>query len=68
MKTYTLFLDTIILSLLLFAVHFNLSDSMITNLRTSRAGVMHTMIISWQSLIFVAGFCLVLRYIARNTR
>ncbi|MBA4166024.1 MAG: hypothetical protein H0X41_00495 [Chitinophagaceae bacterium] len=68
MKTYTLFLDVIIMSLLLLAVQFNLSDNTITDVATGRRGTIHMMVISWQTLFFLASFCVLLRYIARNVR
>lgn len=66
MKTYTLLLDFIILSLLVLAIHFSLSDSEITHSVMSRRGSIRTTVICWQSLMFVASFCVLLRYIARN--
>jgi hypothetical protein len=68
MKTYTQFLDIIIVSLLVLAIRFNLSDDTITDSIIGRRGVIRTMIISWQTLLVVASFCVLLRYIARNTR
>jgi hypothetical protein len=66
MKTYILFLDFIIVCLLVLAIHFHISDNVIHS--TSRRGVVGTMIISWQSLLGVSTFCVMLRYIIRNVR
>jgi len=64
MKTYTLVLDMLILSLLALSLHFLRTDYSITDSFVSRRGVVHTTIITWQSLFAVASFCLFLRYIA----
>lgn len=66
LKTYTLFLDMLILSLLMLTIHFNITDNAITHSFTSRTGTIRTIIICWQSLFLVASFCVFLRYIARN--
>lgn len=68
MKTYTRLLDTLIVSLLVLAVQFNLTNQSITNSSTGRRGVIRTMIISWETLLLFASFCVCLRYIARNVR
>lgn len=68
MKTYTLVLDMLILSLLTLSVHFLLTDYSITDSVTTRRGMVHTTIITWQSLFAVASFCLLLRYIAQKLR
>ena len=66
MKTYTFFLDLIIFALLVLAVHFRLFDSAITESHISRGGITRTTIISWQSLLLIATFCVFLRYIAQK--
>lgn len=66
MKTYTLLLDVIVLFLISLAVSFWLADESIANSRVTRSGLTRTLIISWQTLLCFAGFCLFLRYIARN--
>jgi hypothetical protein len=68
MKTYTLFLDILIMSLLALAVHFYITDDIIVKSRITRSGFERTMIISWQSLFVIASFCVFLRYIVRNVR
>lgn len=64
MKAYTLLLDALIMSLLVLAVLFQLSDDVITTSHVSRAGLTRTTIISWHSLLMFASFCVILRYIA----
>jgi len=66
MKTYTLLLDILILSLLALSIGFLLTDSSIVDSGANRRGIIRTMVISWQSLLFFASFCVFLRYIARN--
>jgi hypothetical protein len=68
LDTYTLMLDMLILSLLALAINFNLTDNEITNSIASRRGTIRTMVISWQSLLVLASFCVFLRYIARNVK
>jgi hypothetical protein len=68
MKTYTAFLDMLILSFLILAINFNLTDNCITDSVTGRRGGIRIMIISWQTFFVVASFCVFLRYIARNVR
>ena len=68
MKTYTLFLDVLIMSLLVLAVQFYITDEVIIKASTTRSGFTRTMIVSWQSLFVIASFCVLLRYIVRNTR
>ncbi len=67
-RTYTLMLDMMILSLLVLAVYFNITEHSITDSFTSRSGNTRTLTVTWQSLLFVASFCVFLRYIARNVR
>ena len=66
MKTYTQFLDILIVCLLILAIQFNLSDNSITNSLAGRRGEVRMMIITWQTLLFMASFCVFLRYIALN--
>jgi hypothetical protein len=68
MKAYTQLLDILILSLLALSIGFLLTNNSITDSFTGRRGVIRTMIISWQTLLFVASFCVFLRYVARNIR
>jgi hypothetical protein len=58
----------LILSLLVMAINFNLTDNYITDSVIGRRGVIHLMIISWQTLLMVSGFCVFLRYISCNIR
>jgi hypothetical protein len=66
MKTYTAFLDMLILLFLLLAVHFNVNDNYIIDDVKGRRGALHIVIINWQTFFVVAVFCLFLRYIARK--
>ncbi len=66
MKTYTLFLDMLILSLLVLAIYFFVNDNLISYSTTSRRGTMRTMIVSWHFLLLVSGFCVFLKFIAQN--
>lgn len=68
MKTYTLLLDGVVLLFLTLAVGFCLADESITNSSTTRSGLIRTMVISWQTLLGVSGFCLFLRYVAGKVR
>ena len=68
MKTYALFLDMLILSLLFLSIDFYVFDNVIINSSHNRRGVVTPMIISWQSLLGIASFCVLLRYIVRNVR
>ncbi|MBO9571502.1 MAG: hypothetical protein J7497_04755 [Chitinophagaceae bacterium] len=62
MKTYIRFLDMLILSLLVLAVHFQLTDDFIPD-SGHRRGMIKMVIISWQTLFFFASFCVFLRYV-----
>jgi hypothetical protein len=66
MKTYTAFLDMLILFFLSLAVHFSVSDNYIVDDVSRRRGALHVSIISWQTFFVVASFCVFLRYIAEN--
>lgn len=66
MKTYTAFLDMLILYFLVQALNFNLTGNYINNSGTGRRGVVSIMIISWQTFFVAASFCVFLRYIARS--
>jgi len=66
MKTYTLVLDITIVLLMGFAVYLSLSNDVITNTFVRHNGMTRTMVVSWQTMAFFAGFCVLLRYIARN--
>lgn len=68
MKTYTAFLDMLIMSFIVLAINFNLTDHYITDVDNNRRGVLHIVVISWQTFFVVASFCVFLRYIARNVR
>jgi hypothetical protein len=68
MKTYIRFLDTLILSFLILAIHFNLHDNVIINQPPNRRGAVTMMIISWQTLLGLASFCVFLRYVVRRVR
>ena len=64
MKTYTLFLDITILSLLVLAVYFQFTDYTLTDMATGRRGLLRMMVVTWQSLFVIATFCVFLRYVA----
>lgn len=66
MKAYTLLLDIIILSLMILALSFSVTDEYITDSVISRRGAIRTFVICWQSLLMLAAFCIFLRYIARR--
>ena len=68
MKTYTAFLDMLILLFFALAIHFHLSDNYIVDDITGRRGALHIVIISWQTFVVVACFCLFLRFIARKVQ
>lgn len=62
MKTYILFLDMLIMSLLVLAIYFQQTDDFIPD-SGNRRGMIKMVIISWQTLFFFATFCLFLRYV-----
>jgi hypothetical protein len=68
MKTYTLFLDIVILSLLVLAINFQLTDDYVTGSFTGRRGVIRMPVICWQTLLGFASFCVFMRYLVRNLR
>lgn len=66
MKTYTSFLDMLVLFFLILAIQFHFNGNYIVDDITGRRGALHIVIISWQTFLVVAVFCLFLRYIARK--
>ena len=68
MKTYTAFLDMLIITFLVLAIYFNLTGNYITDSPSGRRGVVSIMVISWQTFFIVASFCVFLRYIAQKVR
>ena len=66
MKTYTAFLDMLVLFFIILAIQFNTNGNYIVDDVSERRGALHIVIISWQTFTVVAIFCVFLRYIARK--